>query len=142
MVAKLKKTRKVKSGAISADDLLKGFCKDIDEWPDNWAGGDIDVPIGNAIVEEFKPFLLDRIEKGRAKNTIKIYAGYLCCLGAELIRRLNNDEKQRKLSAKQLILKHVDDSGGPYWQHARDERHHEHYDSVCRGLYKFMIGRK
>jgi hypothetical protein len=80
----------------------------------------------------------NRIQKGRAKSTIKIYAGYLWALGGELIRKINEVEDERKLSAKQLILKHISESGGPYWRHARDGLDHEKYDSVCKGLYKFM----
>lgn len=94
--------------------------------------------IGQSIVEEMTPFLVDRIQKGRAKSTIRIYAGYLCALGGELIRQINYDEVERKLSAKQLILKYVDDEGGPYWRHAYDELDHQRYDSVCRCLYKFL----
>lgn len=119
-------------------ELLSQYCKTIPEWPKDWAIAKEDVAIGQSIVEEMTPFLVDRIQKGRAKSTIKIYAGYLSALGGELIRSLNEDEDERKLSAKQLILKHVDDEGGPYWRHAYDDLDHRRYDSVCRCLCKFL----
>jgi hypothetical protein len=53
-----------------------------------------------------------------------MYAGYLWVLGGELIRQLNEDESERGLLVKDLILKYIDDSGGPYWHHARDESEH------------------
>ena len=122
----------------SAHDLLLEYCKKIDEWPESWAGSNLDIPIGKKLVEEFTPFLLDRIEKGRAKSTIKIYAEYLWALGGELIRQINHYEEERKLPSKQLILKYVNASGGPLWRHARDGLDHDRYDSVCRRLFKFM----
>lgn len=130
----------IKPATQSSDpyDLLSQYCKTIPEWPKSWAIAKEDVAIGQSLVEEMTPFLADRIRKGRAKSTIKIYAGYLWALGGELIRNINEDEDKRKLSAKQLILKHISESGGPYWRHARDGLDHEKYDSVCKGLYKFM----
>lgn len=134
-----KRKRRAKVTALkSAHDLLIEYCKGTDEWPESWAASDRDIPIGKQLVEEFMPFLLDRIQKGRAKSTIKIYAGYLWVLGGELIRQINNYEEERKLRSKQLILNYVDASGGPLWRHARDGLDHRRYDSVCKGLYKFM----
>ncbi len=120
------------------EKLLCQYCKTIPEWPKSWAIANQDTAIGHAIVKELVAFLVDRIQKGRAESTIKMYAGYLWALGGELIRQINYSDVERKLSAKQLILKYVNAEGGPYWRHARDELDHEKYDSVCKGLYKFM----
>ncbi len=118
--------------------ILLEYCKDIDEWPCRWEIDKADVKMGQALLEPFKLFLIDRIEKGRAKSTIKIYANYLWALGGELIRQINYDDDERRLSAKELILKYVDGSGGPYWRHARDELDHYRYDSVCKQLFRFI----
>lgn len=122
----------------SADWLLV-YCKNINDWPDSWEIDEIDIEIGKAIVEQFKPFLIEKIEQGRAKKTIKTYAGYLWALGSELISQLNQDETERHLSARELILKYINESGGPYWRHASNEADHERYDSTCKQLFKFMI---
>lgn len=130
----------MKKDLAAPDELLIQYCKTIPKWPANWAiSSKQDPAIGQKIVSEMTPFLIDRIKKGRAKSTIKIYAGYLAVLGGELIRCLNQDETERKLSAKQLILKHISESGGPYWRHARDQIDHSKYDSVCKMFYKFLI---
>lgn len=63
---------------------------------------------------------------------------YLWALGGELIRQINYDEAERKLSAKEIILKYIDDEGGPYWRHARTEFEHGQYNSVCGKLFKFI----
>ena len=120
---------------------LREYCRDLDEWPERWMISEQDLEIGKALVAEFKPFLLDRIAKGRARSTIKKYAEYLWALGGELVGRINQYEAERKLSARALILKYVDESGGPLWRHARDELDHDRYDSVCRGLFKNVAQR-
>ena len=120
------------------ESLLLAYCKDIDAWADSWKIGEEDQKIGKAIVAQFKLFLMDRIEKGRAKKTIKSCANYLWALGGELIRRINDYESERLLSARKLILKYVSESGGPYWRHAYDEVDHNKYDSACKQLFKFM----
>ena len=38
--------------------------------------------------------------------------------------------------------KHIDETGGPLWRHARDEQEHAVYDAVCRRLYQFLTGTK
>ncbi len=119
-------------------ELLFQYCKDIDEWPNGWEIDEADTIIGQAINEYFKLFLLEKIEQGRAKKTIRMTGGYLWALGGELIRQINDDESERKLSAKDLILKYVDDDGGPYWRHASNELDHARYDSVCKQLFKFI----
>lgn len=141
MVAKIKpasKQRSLLQQNKSFAELLHQYCKDIDEWSSSWEIAEADLAIGQAVTEHFKQFLINRIEKGRAKSTIKIYARYLWALGGELIRHINEDENERRLSAKGLILKYVDDAGGPYWRHAYDELEHARYDSVCKQLFKFI----
>lgn len=123
---------------INLTDLLHEYCKKIKDWPAGWEISEEDIIVGQAITEEFKLFLIDRLGKGRAKKTIKNYAIFLWVLGGELIRSINEDESERKLSARELILKYIDDSGGPYWRHACDESEHSRYDSVCKQLFKFM----
>ena len=120
-------------------ETLYQYCKTINSWPDSWEIVQEDILIGQALTEQFKLFLIDRIEKARTRKTIRAHANYLWALGGELIRKINEDDGERQLSAKELILKYIDDSGGPYWRHANDELDHARYDSVCKQLFKFMI---
>ena len=141
MITKIKPSLKQQSSypkSKSPIALLLEYCKDINDWPARWEIVEDDLIIGQAITEQFKLFLIDRIEKKRAKSTIKIYARYLWALGGELIRQINEDDSERRLSAKEVILKYIDNSGGPYWRHARDEYEHMRYDSVCKQLFKFI----
>ena len=133
-----KKNSSVQQNSVNAEALMIEYCKDINQWPNKWEIGKADLKIGQSIVDQLKPFLIDSIEKGRSKKTIKTYAQYLWVLGGELIRQINDDPHERRLSARNLILKYIDDSGGPYWRHARDELEHARYDSICKRLFKFM----
>jgi len=132
----------VKNPANLAQDPLQCLallCKDIDQWSKSWAGDDNDIIAGNALVSEFKRYLLHLIAKGRAKATIKKHADYLWALGGEIIRDTNEHGVDESLSSKNVILKYVDDSGGPYWRHAGSESELAQFDATCRQLYKFLI---
>ena len=142
MISKMLANRKQNASSVMSDannvNFLYMCCKDIDSWPEGWEIDEEDIVIGNSITEQFKLFLLERIDKGRAKKTIKNDATYLWVLGGELIRAVNENDRERQLPARELILKYIDDSGGPYWRHACDEAEHSRYDSVCKQLFKFM----
>ena len=120
---------------------LKTYCKDIDRWPESWAGfPDLDVPVGERIVAEMKPLLLALIAERRAKKTVKKYAEYLWILGGEIIRRTHFEERDRRLSGRALILKYIHAQGGPLWNDARYVREHEAYDAACARLCRFLTG--
>ncbi len=115
------------------------ICKDIDQWPKSWAGDDNDVIVGKLLLSEFKRFLQHLITRGRTKSTIKKHADYLWALGGEIIRDTNEYGVDKCLSSKNIILKYVDDNGGPYWPHADNESDLRQYDTTCRQLYKFLM---
>lgn len=117
------------------------MCKDIDQWPESWAGDNNDVIVGRIILREFKLYLLYLIAKGRTMATIKKHADYLWALGGEIIRDTNEYGVDKSLSSKSLVLKYVDDSGGPYWRHAYSESDLLQYDATCRKMYKFLTGK-
>lgn len=142
MIAKMRPKPKQQDSSLknatNLADLLHAYCKEIETWPESWEIAEEDVIIGQAITDQFKFFLINRLEKGLAKKTIRNYAHFLWALGGELIRSINEDDNERRLSARELILKYTDDSGGPYWRHASDESEHSRYDSVCKQLFKFI----
>jgi hypothetical protein len=135
----IKKIHQTTQSNNKKHNILLEYCKDINDWPDSWEIDADDVRVGKHILEYFKAFLIDKIQKGRSKKTIKNDSHYLWALGGELISRINEDEDERKLSAKNLILNYIDDSGGPLWHHASSELEHNQYDSVCKQLFKFII---
>lgn len=119
---------------------LELMCDDIDKWPKSWAGNDDDIIVGDAILSEFKLYLLHLMAKGRTRTTIKKHADYLWALGGEIIHDTNEYGVDERLPGKSLVLKYIDDSGGPYWRHADSESDLRQFDSTCRLFYKFLIG--
>jgi hypothetical protein len=79
-----------------------------------------------------------------AKKTIKNHGYHLSMLGGEIIERLNrDDEDNRKLPPRELILHYVDDEGGPllsfFDPNVKAElAQHMAYDATCRKLLKFV----
>lgn len=137
MVKKKQKTSLLADSKDSAGLFIE-YCKDIDKWADSWEIDEGDIKIGHSIVEQFKPFIISLIEKGLSKKTVKLYRDYLWALGGELVRQINDNESERILSARELILKHIDDCGGPYWRHAYNEADEEKYNSACKKFFRFM----
>jgi len=119
-------------------NVLAKWCRDIDEWPQSWAGDDEDIVVGNRLVTEFKHYLLALINKGRTKKTVKKHADYLWALGGEIIRDTNENGGTAMLSNTELLSNYINVSGGPYWPHAQSDRDSEEFDSICRGLYKHL----
>ena len=121
---------------------VMAICKDIEQWPQSWAGFPHDVPVGDKLLELFKAFLNQQIDKGRAAPTIKHHADYLWVLGGEIIRQICNDDEDNEayaVSGKTLLLHYIGDEGGPYWADAPGEQERVAYDSVCRLLHKWLI---
>ena len=110
----------------------------IHEWPDSWAGFPEDIPVGQKFLPYFKLYLQKQIERSLTKKTIKNHAQYLWCLGGEIIREINYCEEDRNKTGKEILLKYIHDSGGPYWPHADNEADHQKYDSVCKRLWKLV----
>jgi hypothetical protein len=115
------------------------YCKNINNWADRWKGFQKDVKLGNRIIEDvFIPFIEHVIDKGLAKRTIKRHIDNLWLLGGEIINRINLDEDLRKLDSKLLVLKFIDDEGGPYSKHNNSDNSIESFDSTCKKLFKFL----
>lgn len=140
MIAKNSSSEKNDRSGLSDEALLLLYCKDINDWHKAWEIDTLDLDIGIKIVEQFKPFLVKKIQQGRVKKTVRTHANYLWALGAELIAQLNVDvdEDERALSARELILNHIGPTGGPYWRHAWNDEDHDRYDSTCRQFFNFL----
>ena len=136
------KARKKRQGSMTPADYFPR----LDKWPENWMGVEEDLAIGRGLLALFIPFIQHQIDRGMAKKTIRAHGQHLAILGSEIIERLNqNDEENRKLSPRELILHYVDDEGGPLVSHwdindFTGYRYHQAYDSTCRNFLKFIKG--
>ena len=58
-------------------------------------------------------------------------------LGGELIRRLHEEPRNRRRSARELILAAVDEEGGPLIRRGTEEEQRS-FDATCRKLHRFL----
>lgn len=115
------------------------ICIDMDQWPDSWAGEKNDIPVGNKLHNVFQCYLIQLMNKGRTKETIRKHANYLWALGGEIIRDTNENGAPQEVTDSELILQYIDNEGGPFWRHANDDYDHQpQFDSICRQLYKYL----
>lgn len=120
------------------------YLSNIDEWPEDWMGVEEDLAIGRGLLGLFIPFIQHLIDEGLAAKTIKIHGYHLNMLGNEIIERLNqDDEDNRKLSPRELVIHYVDEEGGPLLSFLdpnikAELARHMAYDATCRKLLKFL----
>lgn len=118
--------------------ILK-YCKDIDKWPSSWERGSADIEIGSRILNNiFIPFFEFLIGKNFTKKTIKKHIDNIWLLGGELIDQLDKEQELRKLNEFELVLKYIDNEGGPYSIHNITETETRSFDSSCKKLYKYI----
>jgi hypothetical protein len=121
-----------------------GYLSNIDEWPEDWMGVEEDLAIGRGLLGLFIPFIQHLIDEGLAAKTIKNHGYHLNMLGGEIIERLNqDDEDNRKLSPRELVIHYVDEEGGPLLSFLdpnikAELARHMAYDATCRKLLKFL----
>lgn len=120
------------------------YCRDFNEWPQQWMVVDADLKTGRDMLASFTVFVQSLINAGLAAKTIKNHMHHLNLLGSEIVRQLNDgDESHRKLPSNALLLKYVDDESGPllpFWDPNDNTElgYHMAFDATCRKLYKFI----
>ncbi|MBK8526376.1 MAG: hypothetical protein IPL57_04490 [Rubrivivax sp.] len=129
-------------GAISLDpqhaQRLYQAVPDLDDWPRSWHVDPADIPVGQQIVQVLTPFLLQLLDQGLAKTTLRRHRDNLWTLGGELIRcRYDDDELARK-NVKDALLQLIEDDGGPLMCPRITEPEQDSLDATCRKLNRFL----
>jgi hypothetical protein len=112
--------------------------KELQRWPKSWAGLDSDIPIGQEIVKAMRPFLSHMLGAKLSYSTINRHAGSLWLLGGEIISQLHHDPGLVDLDGHELLLRCVDEEGGPISRHITTEEEQRRFDSTCRRLHRFL----
>lgn len=129
-------------GRVNMDDIYE-YCKEIDNWPNSWKFDDGDIEIGERIVHNvFIPFFHNLIEAGLSKRTIQRHISNIWLLGGEIIEIVYEEEEFRKLDELSLVLRFIDDEGGPLSKHNDTEEEMRSFDSSCKKLYKYLAKKK
>ncbi len=121
----------------SPEQIVPGFC----EWPDAWCGIEKDIPYGEGLIEAMRPFIVDLINQGLKKSTIRNHMDNLWLLGGEIIRSVSTHDDY-KTSPEESLRRSVDQDGGLYCRHLTSEAGVRSYDATCKKLYKFLEARE
>ena len=121
---------------------LDKLCPDLVNWPELWKIEHNDIAIGQRIVDSIRPFLIDLLRHGLADKTLARHRDHLQMLGGEIIRRRHDHPDLAKQPIRELLLKLVDDDGGPLIWPRITESAQNAFDATCRKLYRFLSQQK
>jgi hypothetical protein len=132
-----KNTARVNRPAPAAPAADPGAYGDLDTWPRSWMGSEKDLPLGEALLACFRPFIADLASSSLSRKTIQKHVDNLWLLGGEIIRDVNDDPRLRKVAADPLLRDVVHGDGGPL-VHQDSEEAQQSFDSTCRKLHRFL----
>jgi len=132
------KTSRIKriTPPVEATDV-SAYCRDLDRWPRSWMGLEKDLPPGEELLTQLRPFIEHLALSGLSPKTIRRHVDNLWLLGGEIIRDLHYDPSLRKLSAERLLRSVIHQDGGPLI-HNGSEEEQSSFDSTCRKLHRFL----
>lgn len=119
---------------------LRQACPDLDNWPQSWRYDEVDLAVGQQIVEILTPFLLHLLNQGLARKTVSRHRDNLWVLGGELIRRRYEDDELARLDVKDALQQFIDSDGGPLICPRISESEQDSLNATCRKLHRFMLG--
>jgi hypothetical protein len=117
---------------------LEKYCPDLDDWARHWCYESRDLACGQQFVEHITPFLRQLLRSGLAPRTLRRHRDYLRVLGAEVIRRIQEDPPLRKHSMQDVLLRLLEDDGGPLVYPSLSESDQIAFDGTCRKLFRFL----
>lgn len=111
----------------------------MDAWPQSWAGTADDVPFGEGLVIEMKPFIIQLHTLGLTPKTIRRHLDNLWVIGGEIIREINYYPEQSKKSPKDLLRETIASGEAPF-VHDFSESEQRALDATARKLKKHLLG--
>jgi hypothetical protein len=130
---------KGKSDIVAPDlDALARYVPDLQDWPASWHFENEDLPLGQALVEVFTPFLRHLLARGYARKTLVRHRDHLWMLGGHLIEVRHDDPDAAAMDARTLVLNQIHEYGGPLISRHLDEDAQSAFDATCKKLYRFL----
>lgn len=113
-------------------------CPDLDEWPKSWCVEPADIAVGQQIVRALAAFMLNLLDQGLAKATVRRHRDNLWLLGGELIGRRYDDDALAKQDVQGALQQLIHSDGGPLIWPRITESEQDSLDATCRKLHRFM----
>jgi len=117
-------------------DVAKLFAL-MDSWPKSWAGSAADIPVGEGLVAELRPFIRHLYKRGLSPRTIRRHLDNTWVIGGEIIRIVVEEPKRRKTHPRQLLLDAIDLAEAPLARGA-SEQEQRSFDATARRLLRFL----
>lgn len=106
-------------------------------WPRSWAGFPADVPVGQQLVEELRPFVASLQDQNLSPKTLHRHLNNLWAIGGEIIRNVNEHPSLRQSNPRCLLLDALADGQAP-WLRDASEVQQRSCDSTARRLFRFL----
>ena len=106
-------------------------------WAKSWEGTPGDIPIGEAITEIMRPFIIHLVSKGLAPSTIRRHLDNCWVIGGEIIRQINYFPEMAKVEPRKLLLDSVAIGEAPLVRDA-SESEQRTFDATARKLLRFL----
>lgn len=134
------KRKDVGNAAIVAPGLsdLEQLVPDLQYWPRSWSFEEQDIPFGQDLVKLFTPYLLHLLDSGYSIKTLKRHRDFIWMLGGRLIEERQLYRELRRLDARTILLRYIDDHDGGPLLDDRSEQEQGLFDAICRKLSRFM----
>ena len=130
------RTTRIKHGATAPHHDLEHYCRNLNGWPRSWMGLEKDLPPGEQLVAQFRPFLEHLAASDLSAKTIQQHVDNMWVLGGEFIRDLNDNPALRKKPVDQVLVNLIE-NGGPLLYHG-DEDEQRSFDATCRKFRRFL----
>ena len=130
------RTTKINRAPAAPRHDLEHYCRDLNDWPRSWMGLEKDLPPGERLIAQFRPFLEYLATSDLSSKTIQKHVDNLWALGGEFIRDLHDDPSLRKKPVG-LVLRRMIEHGGPLLHHG-GENEQKSFDSTCRKFHRFL----
>jgi hypothetical protein len=109
----------------------------MEHWPHSWAGSDADIPVGNTLVAEMKPFIVHLCSLGLVRSTVRNHLDNCWAIGGEIIRAVVMQSVRRSRSPHKLLLDAIVHGEAPLIYGASEDEQRG-FDATARKLLKFL----
>ena len=109
----------------------------MDSWPQSWAGYPADIPVGQGLVAELRPFMRHLYERNLSPKTVRRHLNNTWAIGGEIIRQVVEQPRRRKTHPRQLLLDAIDCGEAPLVWNASEEEQRS-FDATARQLLRFL----
>lgn len=121
----------------SIGQTLSAFYDLMAPWPRSWAGSKDDIPVGESLVAELRPFIAHLCSLDLTLKTIRRHLDNCWVIGGEIIRGVVENPKLRKTPPRKLLLNAIDFGEAPL-VHPFSEVEQRSLDATARRLLRFF----